>query len=337
VRKSSLALAESATQLLNVAEWAFVNGEAHDMAVLVLAPKDAQTVRQMNRVADLISDLGLDLRILPVRTRTPAAAAGIATVMAGMAGADRLIVGDPFSRFVQTLLPMTDSRDVVVVDDGTATWEFAKCIDAGNPLVRWGVPLSGAERRATRATRFFSPSPTRQVTVFSCLNDAAPMSAVPLANRYEWTRSWSRPEVVDDELDVLGVSLVDNGLIRREPYVAAVADLARGSAPVRYIAHRRESQSLVAEIAALPGVRVVRSDLPVELGLRRGPVARRIVAFPSTAAHTLPVVLSDARVRVDVRNVDPAWFTPQTTRHAREFVARIAAAAPRPRARLEIV
>jgi hypothetical protein len=225
---------------------------------------------------------------------------------------------------------------VVVVDDGTATWEFARCVDAGRPLVRWGVPLAGAERRASRATRFYSPSPSRRITVFSCLNDAAPLAATVLANRYEWTRSWNRPEVVDDEIDVLGVSLVDNGIVQRRPYVNAVADLARRHAPVRYVAHRRESQSLLAEIASLPGVRVVRSDLPVELGLRRGPVARRIVAFPSTAAHTLPVVLSDVGVSVQVQAVEPAWFTPATTRHAREFVARIADAAPRPRPRLEL-
>jgi hypothetical protein len=187
--------------------------------------------------------------------------------------------------------------------------------------------LRRAERRATRATRFFAPGPRRRLTVFSCLNDAAPLAAVPLANRYEWTRSWSRPDVVADEVDVLGVSLVDNGVVRRRPYVAAVAELAR-TTPVRYVAHRRESAGLVGEIASLPGVRVVRNDLPAELALRRGPVARRVVAFPSTAAHTLPVVLSDVGVTVEVHPIPPEWFTPSTTRHAREFVARIADAAP---------
>jgi hypothetical protein len=173
--------------------------------------------------------------------------------------------------------------------------------------------------------------------MFSCLNDAAPRAAVALANRYEWTRSWRRPEVTDDEVDVLGVSLVDSGLVRRAPYVAAVAALARRNAPVRYIAHRRESSGLLAEIAALPGVRVVRNDLPVELALRRGPVARRLLTFPSTAAHTLPVVLSEVGVRVRVQPVAPDWFPVGTSRHAREFVARIAAAAPPTRPRLEIV
>jgi hypothetical protein len=335
MRKSALAIVESATQLLNVAEWAYASGEADDMTVSVLPPRDGHTVRQLNRVRELIADLGLDVRIHPVRTRTPAAARGVARLLGMMSRADRLIVGDPFSRFIQTLLPAATASDVVVVDDGTATWEFAKCIDAGEPLVRWGVPLAGVERRATRAGRFYSPSPTRQLTVFSCLNDATPLAATGLANRYEWTRAWSRPEVVEDEIDLLGVSLVDTGVIARGPYVAAVAALAQAQAPIRYIAHRRESESLVAEIATLPRVRVVRGDLPVELALRRGPVARRVITFPSTAAHTLPVVLGDVGVTVQVRPVERSWFTPATTRHAREFVARIADAAPR-RPTLEI-
>ena len=336
VKRSTVAVVESATQLLNVAEWAYVTNEAFDMKVLVLPPRDAHTVRQLNRVADFIDGLGLELHQHTVRSRTPGAVVGAAQVARALAGAERLIVGDPFSRMLQTLLPLAEPRDVVVVDDGTATWEFARCVNAGKPLVRWGVPLRGAERWASRATRFFSPSPTRQLTVFSCLNDAAPLAAVALANRYEWTRSWSRPDVVEDEVDVLGVSLVDNGVVRRRPYVAAVAELARTGTPVRYVAHRRESASLVGEIASLPGVRVVRNDLPAELALRRGPVARRVLAFPSTAAHTLPVVLSDVGVSVEVHPIAAEWFTPATTRHAREFVARIADAAPRPRPHLEI-
>jgi len=337
MKRSSIAVVESATQLLNVAEWAHATGEAGEIRVLVLPPRDAHTVRQVSRVTDFVLDLGLEIHRLPVRTRTPAAVLGSARVASALATADRLIVGDPFSRFVQTLLPLAEPRDVVVVDDGTATWEFARCIDAGKPLVRWGMPLRGPERRARRATRFFAPSPNRQLTVFSCLNDAAPLAAVALANRYEWTRAWSRPEVVEDEIDVLGVSLVDNGIVERRPYVLAVAELARRHASVRYVAHRRESASLVGEIASLPGVRVVRNDLPAELALRRGPVARRVLAFPSTAAHTLPVVLGDVCVSVQVQPVPADWFTAATTRHAREFVARIADAAPRTRPRLEAV
>jgi hypothetical protein len=328
VSTKTLALVESATQLINVAEWAYAAGETERFHVAVLAPRDPYTVRQIARVSELVQGLGIDVRSYPVRRPRPGAVSGVVQIMRHMATAQRLVIGDPFSRFIQTLLPVAAASDVVVVDDGTATWEFARCINAAEPLVRWDAQPSGPESRAGRACRLLSPSVDRELTVFSCLNDATPIAATGLANRFEWARSTSRPTVVDDEIDVLGVSLVDNGVIERDAYVDAVARLARRDAPVRYVAHRRESDSLVAEIAALPGVRVVRLDMPVELALRRGPVARHVIIFPSTAAHTLPVVLGGAGVRFEVRHIDPAWFTPTVTSRARDFVTRIAAAAP---------
>jgi hypothetical protein len=324
----TLALVESATQLVNAVEWAYAAGEMDGFHVAVLPPRDPHTVRQIARVRELVEQLGIEVRNYEVRRPRPGAVSSVLQVMRHMATAQRLVIGDPFSRLIQTLLPVADTHDVVVVDDGTATWEFARCINAAEPLVRWNARPSGPESRASRACRLLSPSVSRELTVFSCLADATPVTAIGLANRFEWARSTSRPTVVDDEVDVLGVSLVDNGVIERDAYVQAVARLARRDAPVRYIAHRRESDGLVDEIAALPGVRVVRLDLPAELALRRGPVARHLIIFPSTAAHTLPVVLGGTGVRFEVRHIDPAWFTPTATSRAREFVTRIAAAAP---------
>jgi hypothetical protein len=331
MNRSTLALVESPTQLLNVAEWAYASGEAADVAIAVLAPKDAHTRQQLRRVGELIRPLALAPIVYPVRTRSAGALTGTSRLTVRVARARRLVLGDPFSRFIQTLLPASRASEIVVVDDGTATWEFTRCVNAGRPLVRWGVPVVGAERRAARATRLLSPSAERELTVFSCLNDATPLAATGLANRYEWTRRWHRPEVVDDEVDVLGVSLVDKGVVERAPYVAAVSGLVRRYGRVRYLAHRRESTSLVAEIGALPGVRVARNDLPVELELRRGFVARSVVTFPSTATHTLPVVLADVGVTVQVCRIDPSWFVAGTSRPTRDFVARIADAAPRSR------
>lgn len=331
MRRSTLALVESPTQLLNVAEWAYVSGAVDDLDVAVLAPRDMHTVRQIGRVAELVARLGLGVRTYPVRSRTPAGAARAAQVLQSMARAQRLVIGDPFSRFIQTLLPASSADEVVVVDDGTSTWEFARCISAGLPLVRWGAPPSRPERRAARAGQLMSPSERRRLTVFTCLTDATPLAAAAVANRYEWTRSAGRPAVVPDEVDVLGVSLVDTGVIERAPYLAAVDALSRRYGRIRYIAHRRESPGLLTEIAAVPGVYAMRADLPVELTLRRGPVARDVVTFPSTAAHTLPIVLSDAGVRIHVCRVEESWFTATTTRHARAFVARIGDATPRHR------
>ena len=332
-RVRTVALVETATQLHNVVEWGHATRSIDDLRVNVLAPTDRQSVRQLTRVAALARGMGFDVQHRSVRAHNSTAVTSAAAVAADVRGADRLVIGDAFSRYIHTLLPLSRADHVVLVDDGTSTWEFVSCLDAGHPMIRWTVPLGGAERRQARATRLLTPSLRRRLTVFSCLSDATPLGAARSHNEYGWARTWRTPEIVDDRVDVLGISLVDSAVIERAPYVDAVASLARKHAPVRYFAHRRESDSLVAEIDTLPGVSVVRADLPAELALRKGPVSRRIITFPSTASHTLPVVLGDLMreqgLRIDVRPVEQSWFTPSTTTHARDFVTRIAKVAPR--------
>ena len=326
--RPTVALVESATQLLNAAEWAHACGEVDTTRILVLAPTDSQTVRQISGVADLLRPGGADITVHPVRAKRPGLAVHAARVLGEVGRAQRLVLGDPFSRFIHTMLPAARADHVVIVDDGTATWDYARCIDRGEPLVRWSRPAGTAKQHAVRAGRLLSPSDFRDIDVFSCLRRATPVGATALINRYSWTRARWQPRVVTDEVDLLGTSLVDTGVVQRNAYLGAVAACAQLGKPVRYLAHRRESENLLAEIATIPNLRVVRPQQPVEILLRNGPVAAHIVTFPSTAAHTLPVVLSDVGVTIDVIPIDPDWFTDDATFRARSFVARIAAEAP---------
>jgi hypothetical protein len=85
-------------------------------------------------------------------------------------------MGDPFSRYVQLLLTITRARDLVVVDDGTATMEFVAQLASGERLVRWhrrgGRP--GARDLvfapvSARARRRLTPGDGRTVEVFSAM------------------------------------------------------------------------------------------------------------------------------------------------------------------------
>jgi hypothetical protein len=149
-----------------------------------------------------------------------------------------------------------------------------------------------------------------------------------MPNSYAWTRSRSTPQVLPGAVDLLGASLVQTGVISAPAYLAAVRSLAARYPAVRYHAHRREGAEHLAAIAALPNVEVLRGAWPIELTLREGPVAEHVITFPSTAAHTLPRVLWGTGVRIEVQRIDPAWFTPETTSHARRFVHRISDEAP---------
>lgn len=330
MRFQNLALVESATQLINTTEWALDSGAVATTSIVVLAPTDTESVRQIHGVAAAARDSGLSVVVLPVRARRPGAPFLAARVLSTVAQAQRLVIGDPFSRYIHALLPTARAGNVVIVDDGTATWDYAACIESGAPLVRWTRASATARPHAVRATRLLTPGPRRSIDVFTCLRDATPVGAVGLANRYRWVRSQHRPDVVDDQIDLLGASLVDTNVVDRHAYLNAVAAVAAGPRPVRYLAHRREADHLVQEIATIDNLRVVRPDRPVEMLLRRGPVARRVIAFPSTAAHTLPNVLSDLDVELTVIPIKAGWFTPTATVRARSFVARIARDVPVP-------
>ena len=326
----SLALVESPTQLLNALEWAYASAArsaGRRVRIIVLAPADPHSLRQIAAVIERANSLDVEVDVAHVRRRSIEGVVALARVVAAVRRAGRIVVGDPFSGMIQTLLAIGTVRELVVVDDGTSTWEFADCISQGRPLERWRVARTGksSSGRTIRATRRFTPTAECALTVFTCLpSGAVPDGGTLLENTYAWTRGSWGASIDETRTDVIGTSLVDTGVIDRSAYLGAVAELAAQFGALRYHAHRRESAAILAEIGALRDVEVVRGQLPIELALTSGPVARRVVTFPSTAAYTLPIVLAGSGVRLEVRRVEPSWFTAETTEHARRFVSRIA-------------
>lgn len=324
--RRTLALVESPTQLLNVIEWAHCGNSASantDLRVFVLPPNDEHSLVQLERVGWLAKLAGVNVEVVDARRKSGAGLAAMARLAREVSRATRLVIGDPFSGLIQTVLPLARASHVIVVDDGTATWDFTASIDAQRPLLRWHLATTESAR-AVRATRLLTPSEHRRLTVFSCLSNAAPQGARLVPNGYQWIRSRTEPDVREGEVDVVGVSLVDTGVIESAEYLAAVSALVRRFGSVRYLAHRREGQQTLDAIRALPGVSVVRSDIPIEVALSQGPVARHVIVFPSTAAYTLPIVLAGTGVRLEVRRIEPEWFTEAATARTRDFVKRIA-------------
>ncbi|MFD5540191.1 hypothetical protein ACFWIJ_20845, partial [Streptomyces sp. NPDC127079] len=157
----TLAFVESPVQLLNVLEWAHVHalrGPAEPMpavpnqvrrsvsgipapgaelTIVVLSPTDPMTRGQLRRMADLARDEGHRVRWEEARGGTTAPFQTIGGLAGSLRRADRVVMGDPFSRYVQLLLTITRARDLVVVDDGTATMEFVAQLARGERLVAW--------------------------------------------------------------------------------------------------------------------------------------------------------------------------------------------------------
>ncbi|GGZ04333.1 hypothetical protein GCM10010300_55200 [Streptomyces olivaceoviridis] len=302
-----------------------------ELTVVVLSPTDPMTRGQLRRMADLARDEGYRVRWEEARGGTTAPFHTIGGLAGSLRRADRIVMGDPFSRYVQLLLTITRARDLVVVDDGTATMEFVAQLARGERLVRWHrkggrpgardllfAPVSSSARRR------LTPSDRRRVEVFSSM----PVTEIPdgvtvTANDFAWTRARFGPPRITQSADLVGTSLVETGVVDGDRYLEAVRNLAKAHGATRYFAHRRESVEKLHRLAAETGLEIVRPDLPLELIARRGPIGRTILSFPSTVVHTLPLALAGTGVRVAVCDIDPTWLTDTASPRAQGFLSGV--------------
>ncbi|MEE1939390.1 hypothetical protein V1L54_08175 [Streptomyces sp. TRM 70361] len=358
-RAGTVALVESPVQLLNVLEWAYATGGGRDggagtgshgedegeaeageeeggaagLTVVVLPPREAMTRGQLRRMAELARDEGIAVRWQEARGGTTAPLRTVGSLLGPLRRAARIVVGDPFSRYVQLLLSLVRTGPggarLVVVDDGTATMEFVTQLARGERLVRWHRRGAGGARAAllapvsAAARRRMTPSADHRVEVFSSMPVEPPEHVRAVRNDFGWTRARFGPPALTGGTDLVGTSLVETGVVDDGHYLAAVTALARTHGATRYFAHRRESADKLHRIAAGTGLEIVRPDLPLELVARRGPVGRTILSFPSTVVHTLPLALAGTGVTVAVCEVDPAWLTENASPRARGFLAGV--------------
>ncbi|MFJ8926724.1 MULTISPECIES: hypothetical protein [unclassified Streptomyces] len=331
---STLCFVESPVQLLNVLEWA--HHQEVTATVVVLSPTDPMTRGQLRRMAELARTEGHTVRWEEARGGAAAPFQTIGGLAPSLRRADRIVLGDPFSRYVQLLLTITRARELVVVDDGTATMEFVAQLVRGERLVRWhrrggrvgprdlvfGPVAAAARRRLTGHARRDS------VSVFTSMPVAeVPDGVTVTSNDYAWTRARFGPPRITRGADMVGTSLVETGVVDLEQYLGAVRELTRAHGATRYFAHRRESADKLHRLAAETGLEIVRPDLPLELIARRGPIGRTILSFPSTVVHTLPIALAGTGVKVAVCEIDPAWLRQGVSDHAQGFLAGISGSA----------
>jgi hypothetical protein len=332
VARSSMALVESPAQLLNVLEWAHTTGTTGDsLSLVVLAPRLELSRLQLRRMAAIARTLGFAVHWHEPRLGGASTARTVRSLAGNLSGVTRLILGDPFSGVMQVVVSISRPSEVVIVDDGTATLEFARQWAAGEDLVRWHTRRTPAQRRqimdfargqlAYSARRRMAPESGCCLSIFTCMPVA--LDRIPVKhNDFSWVRSQFPAPVVKTGGDLIGTSLVETGVVDLDRYLQAVQRLAVNHRIDRYLAHRKEGAEKLARIAAL-GLTVIRPELPLELVARRGPIGSTIVSFPSTVVHTLPLVLSDTGVRLLVCDVDDQWFTPQASATSDRFLTTV--------------
>jgi hypothetical protein len=371
----TLAFVESPVQLLNVLEWAHALAHRADpdaagagerpaapghaalgegapepagggarprgragaspLTVVVLPPRDPMPRGQLRRMAELARDEGHAVEWTEARGGTGPLRT-VAALSQPLRRAARVVLGDPFSRYVQLLLALTTAPTVVVVDDGTATMEFVAQLARGDRLTRWHRTGSGGTAAklfapiSHRARERLLPSSRRRVDIFSSMpvSAAAPLGIRPLRNDFAWARARFGPPRLTSGTDLIGTSLVETGVVDLDRYLAAVTGLAEAHGATRYFAHRRESADKLYRVTARTGLEIVRPDLPLELVARRGPIGRTVLSFPSTVVHTLPLALAGTDVEVAVCDIDPTWLTEAASPRAQTFLTGITTTAP---------
>lgn len=325
-----LALVESPAQLLNVLEWAHLRVLRQDLAIMILAPREAQPRRQLIKMSELALGTGVQVHWRDPRSSALSSIRTIRSLAAEIRGADRLIIGDPFSGFMQLMLTLSDARDLVVVDDGSATIEFADQINSQEDLVRWhrkGQVSGMTKRLAGAARRRLTPGEGKGIELFTAMPVSVPGMQV-VRNNFAWTRMEFGTPTLTPSADLVGTSLVETGVVDLDHYLRAVQGLSASQGVTRYLAHRKESWEKLNKVMAL-GLEIVRPEVPLEIFARIGPTGSRIVSFPSTIVHTLPLVLADLPVEVTVCDIESAWLTAEASPRSDRFLNSVTSLARR--------
>ena len=343
--RGALALVESPAQLLNVIELAQHEDDLAGVKIAVLAPSAGLTRTQLRSIIALARDAGHAVSWHEPRLGGMAVARSVRALAGELGGVHRLVVGDPYSGVIHVIVSVTKLSEVTIVDDGTATLEFARQWAAGEQLSRWHRLATPSQRRQISALardqiagtvrRRLSPDSGCRLRLFTCMPVEVPRVRT-IRNDFAWLRARHPAPQLKAGADLVGASLVESGVVKADAYLTGVETLITRFEVDRYFAHRKEADWKLDLIERM-GVRIVRAALPLEIVARRGPIGRTIVSFPSTVVHTLPTVLAESAVDVVVCEIANEWYEPNATVRADEFLGRVTTSARRNHHRLTAV
>jgi len=289
--RSALAWAESPLQLLSAAEW---------------AQRHLRETGQATRVAYRISDpqvVATAEALLRMRAPFARYEPYYGIPWSALAVARHWIVGDAFSgqfRLAASVLP--SPRRVTIVDDGAMVVHTMRAIAGETPYARPGQAESRSKTVLGQlaGARLATLGRGRRLELFSAFaaahDPAERAGATVVPNDFAWLRDAARrggaPRIeLPSRRLVLGTARVVDGLLSPARHFDWVRELAR-EAPLGYLPHRRESSELLAAVATVPGITVVRTGLPVELALAGAVEPLELHALPSSATTTLAAVLA---------------------------------------------
>lgn len=281
-RNDVIAWVESPLQLVGAAEWA----AAHSTTV----PVAGRLTPQMSATADALLARGARFRDLEPYLGVP---------FSLLARHGHWLVGDGFSGQFRLAATLLRPHRITFLDDGAHAIAYADSLLGRRPYARPDVPERGLTTGlAPFAHEMVLRRARRRRADFFTAFDLGTHRTDELADRgfgirrhrFEWTRSTAPAAPELGRRIVLGSALPVDGRMPLDAYLAWVADAA-APGPAVYLPHRRETSEQLDAVAAVPGLSIRRTDLPVELVLAgaAGPLDIRTLA--SSTSTTLPLVL----------------------------------------------
>ncbi len=280
----AIAWVESPLQLVAAAEWAATRDEPVEVALRVTGPQMAATA------TELISRGARFSSVTPY----------FGIPWSQLAAHPVWAIGDALSGQFRLASTLRGPRRLSLLDDGAMT---LVAVDAVLGLAPYARPhteegrLAGLLGRSARERMLHLAARERLevVTAFALGDRREALLAargIRLSHsRFDWVRETARPVALPSHRIVVGSALPTDGRVSVPLYLDWVASEAR-SGVVAYLPHRRETPAMLAAVRDIPGVRLVESDLPIELVLAGARTPLEVVTLPTSACTTLAHVLA---------------------------------------------
>ena len=178
-----------------------------------------------------------------------------------------------------------------------------------NTSHRRQIATFARDQMAGTVRRRLSAESGCRLRLFTCMPVDVPRVRI-IRNDFSWVRARYPVPQLKPGADLVGTSLVENGVVKADAYLDGVETLIAQHEADRYVAHRKEAGWKLDLIERL-GIDVVRPTLPLEIIARRGPIGSTIISFPSTVVHTLPTVLVGSDVQVVLCDIATSGTSPR--------------------------
>lgn len=255
---------ESPLQLLCVVEWAF----ARSRSVRIVPRAGAA---QLSATAARLREIGLpDGVVIEAPRSLPTFAS------------EHWIIGDAFSGMARSALAVRLPQRLTLVDDGNDTLRLPAVLGGSARLSRASdaPPARAIAELATSRLQHLERSGALELFSYYALDLPA-----RTPNRFRWLRSRGLVALPPSRV-FLGSASVADGLMTESAYLSLVA----AAAPAAYFPHRRQTGSALQRIAAIDGITVHETGLPIELVLA-GARGAQVLSMPSSAVETLRIIL----------------------------------------------